>query len=143
MVKRMLLFALGLSAVHAHAGRAVIQVDLNARVLRLETFENGTHKKLDIQTLPVVPESFHAGEFTPSDKMYRRFRSANGNVYLENVIYFDGTRSLRTASAAALARRDRAAGAIALDPDIGDIVFTTVHRIGARNTRIIILVNKP
>jgi len=139
MMKRIVLIALTLAALDANAARAVIQVDLNARVLRLETIDGNARRKLDVEILPVVAESFHRGSFTPHEKIYRKFRSLGGNVYLENVIYFSGNRSIRTASAAALARQDRTSNSIALDPDAGSLVFDTIKRVGTRNTQIIIM----
>lgn len=139
MLKRMLLTGLALMTIDAYAARAVIQVDLNARLLRLETFEGNKRRKLDIGILPAVADSFHADTFVPYPKIYRRFRSIGGNVYLQNVIYFDGNRSIRTATPEAQKRGDRPSSQIAIDPDYGSLVFDTIRRVGPQNTSITII----
>ena len=142
MLKRIALYAFALLALDAHAARVVIQVDLEARALRLETFNGNDHRVLDMGTLPVVAESFHAGSFKPNDKMYRRFRSINGTGDLGNVIFFNKGRSIRTATPEMAVRGDRTSSSIAIDPDFGSFVFDAIKRAGTENTRIIIIKRK-
>jgi hypothetical protein len=144
----MILLPLGSAAAHAASskpaafpqkrGKIVITVDLRSQKIWVDKY--GARKdvlRVDGVTLPIVKPSIHAGRFRPS-KIYNRFRTIGGNTYLENVIFFDGSHSIRTTRlfSEMLKAGRPVAGQVILEPDFGQIVFETVRAYGVGQTEI-------
>lgn len=129
--------SVGHGAPAPHDTKVLIQIDRNHQVLRVEKIRGKSRRHINGQTLPVVKESLQPGWYRPS-RIKQHFRSINGNVYLENVIFFDGNRTIRTTRLykQMLREQNRIAGSVVLEPDFGQILFETVKRYGMSNTWI-------
>ncbi|MBX3021488.1 MAG: hypothetical protein KF799_07390 [Bdellovibrionales bacterium] len=119
--------------------KVIIQVDLSARMLRVEKLSGNTKKHLDSRTLPVVKDSMKAGWHRPSS-VKQVYRPTRNGTYLENMISFNGSRSLRSSRYFEQMATDKVqtSGTIIVEPDFGMILFDTVKRYGTSNTWIYI-----
>jgi hypothetical protein len=121
------------------ATKVIVQVDVAAHALRVEKVTKNRRQRLDARALPMVKESMRAGVFRPT-RLFQRFRSINGNIYLENVIFFDGSHTIRTSR---IYNRIAQAGtpvtgSVTLEPDFGSLLFDTIAQYGKENTVIVI-----
>ena len=120
--------AVGFASADAARGgdkiRVVIDVDLTRHVVCVDKYE-GRRRPVRIfdEALPIVEGTVKPGVYRP-----RRGRAAG----LENVVFFAGSRSLRTSlhypemKAAGTA----VAGSVVLSPDFGGLLFSTLSRPG-------------
>lgn len=117
--------------------RVIIQVDTTAGAIRVDKVHNGKSKHIESRTLPIVKDSWKAGWYRPI-RLERKFRTHHGNVYLKDVIFLAGSRTIRTSRHfdQIAAAKTPVAGAIVLPPDFGSIVYDTVDRFGTSNTWI-------
>jgi len=125
-------------AARSAAGtRIVIQVDTNAGAVRVDKVRHNTTKHIQGRSLPIVKDSWKAGWYRPI-RLERKFRTVNGNTYLENVIFLAGSRTIRTSRYFNRIAADKTpvSGTVVLEPDFGSILFETVSRYGTANTWI-------
>ncbi len=138
---RSLILILLMAALPAFAkpatSKVIISVTLSTGAVQVTKFNAKGKFELQGQILPVMGQSLHTGNFKPL-KMRERFRSQNGNVMLENVILFDGNRTLRTSRLFERMKLEgrRVSGAIVLEPELGSLVFSTIRQYGLKNTQI-------
>lgn len=135
-----LLIALGSSAqtFARPMGKVTILITLSTNTVQvIKVNAKGKKFELNGEILPAMGQSLHTGRFRPS-KIFERFRTINGNATLENVVFFDGHRTLRTSRLFARMKQEgrRVSGQIVLEPELGSIVFDTIHQYGLANTEI-------
>lgn len=135
------LLAHGVPAAASVSGntKVIIQVDVNAGAIRVEKLEGGRRKHLDGHTLAIKKESFRAGWFKPV-RVEQHFRKKKGSTYLENVVFFAGSRTIRTSRY--YSEMEKAghpvSGSVIVESDYGQILYSTVKRYGPENTWILI-----
>lgn len=116
--------------------RIWVQVDRKANALRMWKL-GSQRKKLDMRTAPILAASLRPGIYHPT-KVYRRYRAADGNASLENLVEFDHTRSIRSSRMFDQLRENNqsTAGAVIVEPELGTILAQTIHQYGVGNTVI-------
>lgn len=136
------IYALGAPPTHGRPSRptqVIIEIDLSERQLHVEKRTGGRRQELAGPILAVNAPSMRTGRFRPT-RLYQRFKTVSGNTYLENVIFFDGARAIRTTRLFdRLQRQDqRITGGIVLEPDFGSLLYDTVERYGPKNTTVVV-----
>ncbi len=136
-----LLLAFATGSALAAPTTIVITVDINRQRLWVEKVKGKTVKRerllINDRILPINKDSLHAGTFRPT-RTISSYRSSNGNANLENIVFLDGGRSIRTTRHfdQVLRAGGQPSGSILLQPDFGRLLFQTVKRYGTHNTII-------
>jgi hypothetical protein len=125
------------SSRHRPQGRIEITIDLARHTLQIDKATSRGQFHLTGWTLPVVNGSLHPGVYHPT-QLWHRYRTVNGNAYLENVIFFDGARAIRTTRLFNRLKQEGrpVSGQVVLEADLGMIIYQTVQAYGRNQTVI-------
>lgn len=134
----LVMFAAGFA--NAREAKVNVLIDLSSKSVLIEKInKRGKRFVINGEIIPVAPGTIQPGVYRPK-KMVGRFRTLNGNTYVENLIYFADNRALRTTRMFSTWRQSgRPSNAsVVMEAEVGSILYDTIRdkEYGLRNTRI-------
>lgn len=117
--------------------RLIVTINLSKNSITLQKNTRKSHSALSAWLIPIATGTIKPGEYKLL-RMTERYRSQNGNVFLENVLRTDGEFNLRTTRRfEEWIKSERPANhAVVMDAETGSLLFTLVQKSGLKNTLV-------
>ena len=120
----------------APAPKVLITVSLSKSLMVIHRKAKNGLVELKAPIVPIAPGTVRPGVFKVL-RMTERYKSRNGNVFLENVIRVEGEFNIRTTTMFEhWVNTAPASRAIVLRAEDGSLLFTTVRKYGLNRTQI-------